>query len=70
MLGVRLNSDMEARLASLCEETGRTKSYYTKKALETFLDDREDYLRGIAILEKKESCVSLNELEKEIGLDS
>jgi len=68
MLGVRLEADLETRLQSLCEETGRTKSYYARKAIETFLDEKEDYLKGIAVLEKKEPCINLEELEKELGL--
>lgn len=69
MLGVRLDQETELRLEHLCEETGHTKSYFVKKAIREFLDDREDYLLGIAILEKKESKISLKKLEKNIGLD-
>ena len=70
MLGVRLSSELEGRLQDLCEETGRTKSYYAKKAIEAFLDDKEDYLKGIAVLEQKEPRVALKDLEKALGLDS
>ncbi len=69
MLGVRLDKKTEARLEKLCHETGHTKSYYTKKAITNFLDDREDYLLGIAILEKQEATISLKALEQELGLD-
>ena len=69
MLGVRLDKKTEDRLERLCDETGHTKSYYAKKALIEFLDDREDYLRGIAALEKRESVISLKELEKELDLE-
>ena len=69
MLGVRLSTETEDRLKNLCEKTGRTKSYYAKRAIETFLDDKEDYLMGMAVLEKKEPRISLKDLEKELGLD-
>ncbi len=69
MLGVRLDQETELRLEHLCEETGHTKSYFVKKAIREFLDDREDYLLGIATLEKKESKISLKKLEKKLGLD-
>ena len=69
MLGVRLDQETELRLEHLCEETGHTKSYFVKKAIREFLDDREDYLLGIATLEKKESRISLKKLEKKLGLD-
>ncbi len=34
-----------------------------------FLDDREDYLLGIAALEKKEGTISLKELKKDLGVE-
>ncbi len=68
MLGFRINKETESRLERLCHETGHTKSFYAKKALCEFLDDREDYLLGLAVLEKKEQTISLNELETELGL--
>ncbi len=70
MLGVRLDHNTEARLLRLCNETGHSKSYYVKKAIIEFLNDREDYLLGIAELEKREPTMTLKELEKELGLDS
>lgn len=70
MLGVRLSKDLEARLEHLAEETGRSKSYYAKQAIQEFLDDREDYLVGIAALERHESTISLTDLEKKLGVDN
>lgn len=69
MLGVRLDKETEKRLEHLCEETSHTKSYYVKKALRNFLDDREDYLLGLSALEKNEKTISLDELEKKLGLE-
>lgn len=68
MLGIRIDSKTEHRLDQLCQKTGHTKSYYTRKALNEFLDDREDYLLGIAALGEKEGAVSLKDLEKTLGL--
>jgi RHH-type rel operon transcriptional repressor/antitoxin RelB len=70
MLGVRLSKDLEQRLVNLSQRTGRTQSYYVKQALQTFLDDREDYLLGLAALERKEPTISLEELEKKLGLEN
>ena len=69
MLGIRLDPELESRLERLAKDTGRTKSYYAKLAIKQFLEDREDYLRGIAALERNEPRVSLEELERELGLD-
>ena len=67
MLGIRLEPELEKRLDLLARETGRTKSYYAKLAIRQYLEDREDYLLGIAALERKEPRKSLEELERELG---
>ena len=69
MLGIRLEPELEERLDRLARETGRTKSYYAKKAIQQFLEDREDYLLGIAVLERNETRTSLAEVRKELGLE-
>jgi RHH-type rel operon transcriptional repressor/antitoxin RelB len=69
MLGIRLDPELESRLERLAKDTGRTKSYYAKLAIKQFLEDREDYLRGIAALERNEPRISLEDLERELGLE-
>ncbi len=69
MLGIRLDPDLEKRLERLAKQTGRSKSYYAKLAIRQYLEDREDYLLGIAALERNEPRISLEELERELGLD-
>lgn len=69
MLGIRLDKDTESRLETLCKETGRTKSYYARKAIKEFIEDREDYLRAVAALEEGGKIYSLEEVRKELGLD-
>jgi RHH-type rel operon transcriptional repressor/antitoxin RelB len=69
MLGIRLDPELEKRLERLAKETGRSKSYYAKLAIRQYLEDREDYLLGIAALERTEPRTSLEDLERELGLD-
>jgi RHH-type rel operon transcriptional repressor/antitoxin RelB len=69
MLGIRLEPELEKRLASLARKTGRSKSYYAREAIRQYLEDREDYLRGIAALERREPTITLEELERRLGLD-
>ncbi len=69
MLGIRLDPELEAKLESLAKETGRSKSYYARVAIRQFLEDREDYLKAIAILERNERTITLEELERRLGLD-
>jgi len=68
MLGIRLEPELEARLEKLSKKTGRSKSYYAREAIRQFLEDREDYLLGLAVLERHEPTISLEELERRLGL--
>jgi RHH-type rel operon transcriptional repressor/antitoxin RelB len=69
MLGIRLEPELEEKLESLAKETGRSKSYYAREAIRQYLEDREDYLKGIAALERREPTITLEELERRLGLD-
>lgn len=69
MLGIRLEPELEKKLDSLARKTGRTKSYYAREAIRQFLEDREDYLKGISVLERREPTISLEELEQRLGLE-
>jgi RHH-type rel operon transcriptional repressor/antitoxin RelB len=66
---VRLPENLESRLGNLAEKTGRSKSYYVTKAVQKFLEDQEDYLLAISRLEEKNPRLSLEELEKRLGLE-
>ena len=68
MIAVRLEEDLEKRLEHLAHETGRSKSYYVKQAIENYLDDREDYLLALSVLEAEEPVKSIEEVRKELGL--
>ncbi|HEV2349401.1 MAG TPA: hypothetical protein VG028_06085 [Terriglobia bacterium] len=43
---------------------------YTREAMLRFLEDREDYLLGIAVFECDEPTIRLGELERRFGLAS
>ena len=70
MLGIRLDPELEKRLNNLAKKTGRTKSHYAREAIRQFLEDREDYLLGLAALEKKGPRISLEDLERELNVKS
>jgi len=71
MLGIRLDKKIEKRLEKLAKATGRSKSYYAKKAIEEFLEEREDYLLAISRLEDPtDELLTLDEMRRRIGLDS
>jgi len=70
MIAVRIEKELEDRLTELARKTGRTKSYYIREALNQFLEDREDYLLGLAVLEQNEEYLPIAKVRKELGLDN
>lgn len=69
MLAIRLPEELEHKLEHLAQETGRSKSHYARQAIESFLEDHEDYLLAVSRLEKKHSRISFEEMERRLGLD-
>lgn len=72
MLAIRLPSEIENRLESLAKATGRSKTFYAREAILSHLDDLEDaYLaeqRLVAVKQGKARTLSLDEVERELGL--
>jgi RHH-type transcriptional regulator, rel operon repressor / antitoxin RelB len=65
---VRIPVALDERLTRLAQRTGRSKSYYARKALETFIEDTEDYLLAVASYESTKKTISLEELRKKYKL--
>jgi len=66
MFSIRLEPELEEKLQSLAKETGGSKSHYAREAIRQYLEDREDYLKGIAALGRREPTVTLEELERRL----
>lgn len=66
---VRLGSDVEKRLDTLAKLTGRTKTYYIRRALEEKLNDLEDLYIAEHRLEEPEQRWSLEQLERNDDLE-
>lgn len=69
LVAIRLPDELGSKLELLSQETGRTKSYYMRRALEKFLEDREDYLLALARLEENNPRVPYSKMRKELDLD-
>lgn len=69
MLAVRLTRELEDELSRLAASSGRSKSYYVKEALTSYLQDHSDYMLALAALERQESRTSLAVMRKELGLE-
>jgi RHH-type rel operon transcriptional repressor/antitoxin RelB len=68
MIAVRLPESLEKKLDELAARTNRTKSYYLRKALEEYLEDEADYLLAIERMQRDNPRISLDEMEKRLGL--
>ena len=72
MLAIRLPSEIEARLAHLAQETGRTKTFYAREAILEHIDDLEDlYLaeqRLGEVRENRSETISLQDVIKSYDL--
>lgn len=71
MLAVRLNEELEARLAALARRTGRTKTFYAREAIETHLDDLEDFYAAEDRMARYRAAdaIPLETLKADLGLD-
>lgn len=69
-ISVRLGAEIEQRLDTLAKMTGRTKTYYIKEAVLQTLEDLEDiYIAEKRIESSDGTRWTLEELEREIGLE-
>ena len=68
MLAVRLPEDIEQRIEALAQQTGRTKSFYVREALQEYLDDMEDYYLAETRRKQPQPSITLDEVERELGL--
>jgi RHH-type rel operon transcriptional repressor/antitoxin RelB len=69
MISLRLEPALEKRLNALAKKTGRTKSFYLRKAITEYLEDREDILMAEQVLARKERTYSTKEIREMLGLD-
>jgi len=72
MLAVRLPKEIENRLDTLAEKTGRTKTYYVREAILEHLEDLEDvYLAEQTLAEiraGKQKTIPIEELATKYGI--
>ena len=68
MLAIRLTPEIEKRLDALAKKTGRSKTYYAREAIQKHLEDLEDYYLADARTKKALAGLSLEEVEKRLGL--
>ena len=70
MLAIRLPNTIEKRLTRLAEQTGRTKTFYAREAILSYLEDMEDIYIANKRLHTLGKFYSQKEVEKALGLDN
>lgn len=68
MLAIRISEDIEKRLQNLASRTGRTKTYYARKAILDFIEDMEDTYLSLERLENPQKVWTQEDLEAELDL--
>ena len=68
MLALRLSNEIETRLSALALKTGRTKTYYARQAILSFIDEMEDTYLAIDMLETPTKIWTQEELEADLDL--
>lgn len=68
MLAIRLDKDIENRLALLAQKTGRTKTFYAREAIVEHLQDLEDAYLATERLQADEPSFSAEEVKRELDL--
>ena len=69
-ISFKVPEDINNRLEILSKTVDRKKSYLLRKAIEIFLEEKEDYLIALHRLEENGPRMSLETLEKECGLEN
>ncbi len=69
VLPIRLSDDLNERLNRLASETGRTKTYYARQAIVTYLEDIEDTYLALKRLETPGRYLTTEELKRELDLE-
>ena len=68
---VRVDDSIDSRLDYLVNKTGHKKSYFIKKAIQTYLEDKEDYLMAVEALHAMENGAEVSDwddVKKRLGL--
>ena len=68
MLAIRLPESIEVRLGQLAQKTGMTKTVLVQQAIVEHINDLEDYYLAEARARKNRKAISLEDVERELGL--
>ncbi|MBF0429284.1 MAG: CopG family transcriptional regulator [Magnetococcales bacterium] len=70
MLTVTMDTEIEERLQGVAEELRKPIAECLRDAVLQYVEDRRDYLTAAKALSRSEPTITLEELEKRLGMDS
>lgn len=68
MIAIRLESEIEERLARLAKQTGRTKTFYAREAILEHLDELEDGYLALERLKNPGRIYTAEEVKRAVEL--
>ncbi len=69
MIAVELTKEMEEKISQLAKRTGKTATVFIHEAIEEHIAEVEDIQIAMERLKNPGKRISLEEAEKELGLD-
>lgn len=70
---IRLDPNIERRLALLSSQTGRPKAFFLREMIESRIEDMEDYYLAADVLERvrdgRERVHAVADVRRELGVD-
>jgi len=67
-ISVRLDQETEQRLEALAKTTGRTKTWFIRRAINDYLEEWEDYHIALSRLEQEKEEIDIAEVRRRLGL--
>lgn len=68
---VKVDDNIDAQLSYLVNKMGHEKSYFIKKAIQTYLEDKKDYFlaeEALLAIANGEKVFTWEEVKKELGV--
>ncbi|NRB10821.1 MAG: ribbon-helix-helix protein, CopG family [Rickettsiaceae bacterium] len=69
IITARIPKSLNESLNELAHETSRTKGYIVQRAIENYLEEKADILIALSRIEKGDTIITLEEIEKKYGLE-
>lgn len=66
---LHIEAELEERLLRAASDAGLAPDSVLRDAIVKYLEDMEDYRRGIEVLHRNEPTITLDELERKLGLE-